>query len=206
MSLTQLSQYTEANIIQDKAVNVEQGYVDDPNDSGGPTCWGITQVVAAKYHDYLVANYGWDGTMQNLSVAMATYIYQQEYWSVMGLDNILPIAPLVADKLFDAGINIGPLTVTPWLQQCLNLLNNQQSLYPDLKVDGNIGPATAQALQAMLKARPTDGMQNLIFMLTCKQGSYYMDTATKIAKDESFEDGWQNRDRTAYNNYANIMQ
>ena len=50
----------------------EGGYVDNPADKGGPTCFGITQAVAR-------AN-GYCGPMRQLPKQEAAEIYKRLYW------------------------------------------------------------------------------------------------------------------------------
>jgi lysozyme family protein len=206
-ALTYLGAYTQAGIIQD-IIGVEGGYVNNSADAGGPTNWGITQVTATKYKTYLVATYQWDGTMQNLSQAMATYIYIQEYWNVMSLDNVLAInsqTPLLADLLFEAGVNVGTGTVVKALQQTLNVLNNQGSYYSDIIVDGGLGNGTLNAIRSLLSARPSDGLPNLLWMVSALIGARYISIAVANESQEQFESGWENRARTQYNTYVGLL-
>jgi lysozyme family protein len=206
-TLTDLSDFTQANIIPD-VIGIEGGYVDNSADQGGATNWGITQTTANKYAAYLKSTYSWDGTMQNLSQQMATYIYIQEYWNVMDLDNVLAVneyTPLLADLLFEAGVNLGTGTVAKYFQTALNVLNNQGSYYSDITVDGNIGPGTVSALTSLLSARPDDGIQNLLWMISAQIGNDYIQIAVKNESQETFESGWENRARTQYNSYINLL-
>jgi lysozyme family protein len=206
MSLTQLSDYTKANIILDKAVNVEGSqYTDIPGDAGGPTRYGVTLNTATAYASYLQSQYSWDGTMQNFSQDMAVYVYDQEFWQKMHLDGIFAVAPLVADQLFGTGINAGGTVPEKFLQRSLNVLNVGQSYYPNLLVDGNAGQVTANALQTYLSKRGAEGMKDVLFMLCALQSVDYITIAEGNAVDEKFEEGWQNRARGQYDIYASIL-
>lgn len=206
-TLTDLSGYTQTAIIQD-VIGIEQGYVNNPADPGGPTNWGITQATAAKYKTYLVATFHWDGTMQNLTQPMATYIYIQEYWNPMALDQVFAInrqTPLLADLLFEAGVNVGTGTVVKFLQQSLNALNNEGKLYADIGVDGGLGAGTLGALQSLLRARPNDSLPNLLWMVSALVGARYISLTVPNARLEQFESGWQNRVRQQYNTYVALL-
>ena len=50
----------------------EGGYVDHPNDKGGPTNWGITQATARAH--------GYTGDMRNLTREQALAILESDYW------------------------------------------------------------------------------------------------------------------------------
>ena len=206
--LSSLSDYTQANIIDDMITNIEGGYVDDPSDSGGATNMGITQAEANKHAAYLKATYGWDGTMQNLTQPMATYCYVQDYWNAMSLDGVLAAdtyTPLLADLLFEAGVNLGTSTVSQYFQQSLNVLNNQGALYSDITVDGNLGPGSVKALQSLVQAIPSTGLPNLLFMVSALIGARYISIALGNASQERFESGWENRARGKYNSYVPLL-
>lgn len=205
--LNSLSTYTRDNIVAD-VIGIEGGYVNDPTDRGGETNWGITAATAAQYKSQLVAQFSWDGTMKNLTQPMASYIYVQEYWNKMSLDAIFAVnqyTPMLADLLFEAGVNIGWNQVAQYFQQSLNVLNNQQSYYADLKVDGNIGPVSVKALQSLLTARPSDALVNLLWMVSALIGARYITIAVNNESQEKYESGWQNRARTQYNKYVFLM-
>lgn len=185
--------YSKQWIIADKTA-VEAGYVNNPNDPGGETNCGITKKLAEFYKAQLVAKFKWDGTMRNLTKEMAFFIYDQEFWQKMSLDEIFKRCPLIADKMFDCGINIGGSVVEKWLQLILTVMNQQGKLYPDLVPDGNIGPKTIQALDAYLKARGNKlGRWTILKALLAKQGSHYIDISFANGKLETFTAGWFNR-------------
>lgn len=206
MSLVHLSDYTRENIIADK-IGVEGGgqYTNNPNDHGGETKYGMTGATCNAYRTYLMAHMGWDGTMINLTQAQAVYVYIQEFWNKMSLDQIHAAGtygPLVADLLFEAGINFNHVMVGEWLQKALNVLNNKQSYYNDIAVDGNIGAQTANALNRLQQSRPRDGARNVLFMVSAQASVRYIDIAIANASQEMFESGWENRARIQYGTYC----
>lgn len=205
MPLITLSDFTRSNIIA-SAIVVEAGYTNNPADRGGPTKYGITQAVAMRYKDQLVAKFGWDGDMRNLTEDMAVYIYIPEYWNKMSLDGIFAISPVFADMVFEAGINVGVGTVCQWVQTIVNVMNNNQAYYPDLKVDGNVGPVTLKALQTLLKVRPRDGLPNVLFMFSAMASSRYVDICSRYPDQEIFMSGWANRARNKYNDLLPILK
>lgn len=74
----------------------EGGYVDDPDDSGGATNYGITEAVARAA--------GYTGDMRELPPELAQQIYKSQYWDAIGADNLPPELREVA---FDAAVNQG---------------------------------------------------------------------------------------------------
>lgn len=160
----------------------EGGFIDHPSDRGGPTCHGITEKVAR-------AN-GWAGAMRDLPKDMAARIYLNRYVNEPGFHKIVVIHPGIAEEMVDSGVNCGPSRPGPWLQRTLNLLNREQKTFPDLVVDGKIGPATLNALQIVLKQRGADGAKVILRALNSLQAVYYMEITEKRAANEEFFYGW----------------
>jgi lysozyme family protein len=166
----------------DELIRREGGYVNHPADKGGPTNWGITQAVAR-------AN-GYTGDLRQLPRATAEAIYEKLYWKAPGFDRVATASPKIALELFDTGVNMGPGTAATFLQRALNVLNRQGKDYPDLAVDGRIGPRTVAALQALLKARGRDGEKVMLRALDCLQGERYIRLAEANPSQEAFVFGW----------------
>ncbi|MGR3754494.1 MULTISPECIES: glycoside hydrolase family 108 protein [Edwardsiella] len=166
----------------------EGGYVDHPNDKGGPTNWGITEKVARAH--------GYTGDMRNLTRAQALEIYESDYWSGPRFDLVADYSELVAAELLDTGVNMGPSIPGKWLQRWLTAFNDGGRLYPDISADGVIGPRTLSALRAYLDARGAEGELVLLRALNCSQGDRYLALAEQRVQNESFLYGWV-RERVA---------
>lgn len=104
----------------------EGGYVNNPNDPGGETNWGITVAVARKY--------GYRGSMRNLPVEVAKDIYRKQYW----LPEFDLIAYPVAFNLFDGAVNSGVNQSVRWVQRAVRVAD-----------DGVMGPITVKAINAV---------------------------------------------------------
>lgn len=167
----------------------EKGYVNDPSDSGGETNWGITKKTAEKYKR-LWAAHNWNGNMKTMPLSFAYDVYLVGYWNEQSLDLILPINDILAEKLFDIGVNYSTYYAQEWLQRILNVMNNRGSYYEDLVVDGDIGSATRDALQAYVNKRGEEGLAVLITGLNCFQGMHYITLSEKREKDEKWTYGW----------------
>lgn len=163
-------------------IGKEGKYSNNPKDSGGETMWGITRRVAE-------AN-GYHGPMKDMPREEAKRIYKKVYFLDLKYDKVLELSQTIAKELFDTGVNIGPGIPPTWLQQCLNRLNKQGTLYKDLKVDGDIGPNTLGALKTYLEHRGSQGELVLYRMLNSIQGCYYNDLVDRREKDEEFIFGW----------------
>lgn len=163
-------------------IGIEGDYADDPDDSGGKTRYGITEAVARRH--------GYQGAMRELPLAVAQDIYRADYWDAQNLDTIALHSPRIAWELFDTGVNMGTGRAGEYLQRSLNALNRRAIDYPDLEVDGAIGPATLDALAAYLVRRGKDGETVLLRALNALQGAAYIELAERREKDERFVFGW----------------
>ena len=160
----------------------EGAYSDHPDDHGGPTAFGITEKVAR-------AN-GFTGDMRELSMSFARDIYKRQYWLEPKFAAVSLLSDSIAEELADTGVNMGPATSARFLQRCLNVLNQQAKLFPDLKVDGQIGPTTLNSLGMFLKHRGRSGEVTLLTALNCLQGARYIEIAETEPNNESFVFGW----------------
>lgn len=165
--------------IINEIIDVEGGYVNDPNDSGGETNFGITVQVAR-------AN-GYTGDMRDMPREVAFDIYAAKYWDAVRADELVELSEMVADEVVDTAVNMGAGRAIKFLQRALNVLNTQGKLYPDLTVDGAIGPATINALRGYLSTRNELVLSRA---LNCLQGAFYIELAERREKDESFVYGW----------------
>lgn len=160
----------------------EAGYVDHPSDKGGPTNWGITQAVARRH--------GYTGLMRDLPRAMAVRIYMADYVTAPGFDRIVAVSERIGEELIDTGINMGVSLPGPWLQRILNAMNQQAKVYPDLVVDGQLGPATVAALRSFLARRGANGEKVALRALNSLQGARYLEITEAREKNEDFIFGW----------------
>ncbi|BDI41004.1 glycosyl hydrolase 108 family protein [Escherichia coli] len=168
--------------IFDEVLGKEGGYVNHPDDKGGPTKWGITEKVA-RAHGYL-------GDMRNLTRGQALEILEADYWYGPRFDQVANLSPDIAAELCDTGVNMGPSVASKMLQRWLNVFNQKGTLYPDMDVDGLIGPRTINALRAYLSKRGGDGELVMLTALNCTQGELYLELAEKREANQSFVYGW----------------
>lgn len=191
--------FSKEGIIRAK-VDIEAGYVNDPDDLGGETNHGITVATAREF--------GYKGKMRDMTVAQALDIYDRGWWQRMKLDEIITIQPLLADRMFDFGINAGRANCIRSLQEILNVLNNQGKLYSDIGEDGGIGRLTLGSIASLKKVRGQAGMDRLMFALTCHQVAYYTEISQKRPKNEKFTYGWYDRvyrEMATYAQYLNMI-
>lgn len=168
--------------IIDGIIQREGGYVSHPADRGGPTAWGITEAVAR-------AN-GYTGDMRALPISFARDVYKRRYWIEPRFSAVSLVSDAIAEELADTGVNMGTETATRFLQRVLNVLNLEAKLFPDLKVDGQMGPTTLNSLAAYLKHRGRAGELVMLTALNCLQGARYIEIAEKNPSQEAFAYGW----------------
>ncbi len=107
----------------------EGGYVDDPEDKGGATNFGITRATLARFRGRAIVS----DDVRVLTENEARAIYRALYWDAIEGD----LLPKGLDLfLFDAAVLSGVSRALHWLQTSLNVPS-----------DGIIGPVTRQALQ-----------------------------------------------------------
>ncbi len=165
-------------IIND-VIRAEGGYVNDPNDRGGETHWGITIAVAR-------AN-GWAGPMRDLPRAFAERIYRKRYIDDPGFAGIVPLSEAIAFEVIDTGVNMGQPTAARLLQRTLNVMNRRGRDWADITTDGAVGPGTLAALKRALAVR---GQRIVMLTLNCLQGARYVEIAEGRVANEDFFNGW----------------
>ncbi|MGN6621615.1 MAG: putative peptidoglycan-binding domain-containing protein, partial [Sphingomonas sp.] len=112
------------------------------------------------------------------------------YWMRPRFDLVAARAPALAAELFDTGVNMGPAVAIGFLQRALNALNRGASDYPDVPIDGQIGPKTLAALDGFLARRGHSGEAVLIKAIDALQGERYVRLAEARPADEAFLYGW----------------
>lgn len=168
--------------ILDGIIEREKGYVDHPNDLGGPTRWGITEKVARAS--------GYQGAMRELPRSLAYEIYLSQYFVEPGFNEVSKHSLSVSVLLTDAGVVCGTRRAATWLQMALNALNRAQRLFPDLVLDGELGPQTIAALKALLEARKQEGEVVLLRALNSLIGHHFIDISLRREANEEFTYGW----------------
>ncbi|MCK8826420.1 secretion activating protein [Natroniella acetigena] len=157
----------------DKVLKLEGGYIDHPDDRGGPTNYGITQKVARKN--------GYKGDMKELPKEEAEEIYYREYWKANKYEQIDD--DKLAARLFDIAVNMGSRTANRFVQQACNLLPSDG----EISEDGIIGP---QTLGAVNNHRHPDRLLKVVIML---QGERYLNIVRNNSSQQVFLGGWANR-------------
>jgi lysozyme family protein len=171
----------------DPLIGREGGYVDHPQDKGGPTIWGITEMVARRA--------GYSGDMPSMSRSAAMDIYWKQYVLGPGIDQLAQRSLPLAAEALDTGVNMGPSKGVEFLQVALNAFNliavGQPELWPTLaRLDGDYGGKTDGALAAYL-AHPKRGRVDvLLAAMNSQQGDRYLDIVGRDPTQRVFAFGW----------------
>ena len=149
------------------AFAVEGGYVNDPADPGGETNHGVTVQVARDN--------GYTGPMRSLPKEFAEQVYAKGYVDGPNFRQVIAMSPAVGGKLVDAGINAGTGRSARWFQQALNQLSRGGVDFPLVVVDGQVGPQSIAAYQALERKRGRAKACELVLkLMDAQQGSHYM--------------------------------
>jgi lysozyme family protein len=110
----------------------EGGYVNHPEDPGGATNRGVTQVT---YDAWRRSKGQAPRDVRRITDDEVTAIYRTQYWDTIRGDSL---PPGVAYCVFDAAVNSGPARAVRWLQEVAGVV-----------VDGIVGVRTLAAVEAM---------------------------------------------------------
>ena len=169
---------TEFDDIIQVVLKHEGGYVDDPDDRGGATNWGVTQAV---YEDYV--GYKCDKEeIRNMTQEVAEEIYYEKYWKPSKADKL---PEEIRQTYFDMCVNRGQGGAVKILQQACN---NKRKPENYIDVDGGIGPNTIRAAKNLkdweLRVERSGFYWNLVY-----DGARY----TKRTSQVKFIRGWIRR-------------
>lgn len=167
--------------IINEIIGIEGDFVNDKRDAGGATKYGITDETA-KRHGLNV---------RHITIEDAFSIYIDDYWQPLKLDQVAVISPALAKELFEQNINLRYKQAGRHLQRALNSLNNQETIFPDIEVDGKIGNQTLNALRSYYAYRGHRGDYVLLNLLNAFQSAYYVERSEKRPQNEAFNYGWQ---------------
>lgn len=147
----------------------EKGKDDDPDDSGGRTCDGITQ---REYNAWCALHHSPSGDVWNITEDTKRAIYKQQYW--------LPYCDSMPNGLdyefFDMAVNMGMHEAIVLLQRTLGVDD-----------DGHYGAITAKAVKDI------PNMSMFIDSLSDTRRHFYTNLIASRPKDAKFRRGWMNR-------------
>lgn len=168
--------------IAKEILKTEGGFVNDPDDPGGPTNYGVTLKTLHRLGHDLDQNGRVDiADLKRLSPDQAVQIFVQEYFYKPQIDQL---PHMLHAPVFDMYVNAGAHAIKV-LQRTLILFDAVVS------VDGVIGPTTINATQMVARSAP----EHLVDAYGIEQVNYYLSLADarpnmrKYARTRSGEKG-----------------
>ena len=152
--------------IIEKSLKNEGGYVNNLNDKGGETKFGISK---RSYPDI---------DIKNLTLEKAKMIYKRDFWDNQKYKNIDNIE--VVTKVFDMAINIGPTQAIKLLQRALKACGY------NINDDGTMGVITLNAVN-------TSDVKCLLTALKSETANYYRILVVSNPSQNVFLKGWLTR-------------
>jgi len=149
----------------------EGGYVNDKNDAGGETKYGISK---RSYPNE---------DIKNLTKERAIEIYKKNFW-IEALEDER-VSPQLAFKIFDLRVNTGSLAIKK-LQYVLHTHYQK-----DVKIDGVFGPKTEAALFSINDHKAFYGLY-----INIMQVAY--DNISNLRNNKRFLKGWTTRLNKVY--------
>jgi lysozyme family protein len=140
----------------------EGGYAERRGDPGGPTDEGISSKFLEAYNRKHPEK-GYSNDPADLTSEEKTRLYREEFYDRPKIGRLAEVpglaeaAPRLAEHIFDAGVLHGPEAAGMWLQEALN-----EKVGADLKVDGNIGPKTRDALAEAVRQGKAREIHNTV--------------------------------------------
>lgn len=162
---------TEETYVADALLYVienEGGYVNDPDDPGGETKYGITKRIFPEVD------------IKNLTKEQAMALYYTHYWIPSNLSAIK--IKSVAIKMLDAAVNMGIRTAILCMQRAIRSLNSDV----EVEADGILGPITANAIN-------NASYYPLLTAYASELAGYYRWLVCKNPNLFKFLEGWENR-------------
>ncbi len=139
-------------------------YVNDPNDPGGETKWGISKKAFP------------DLDIRSITKDMAAEIYKKNYWYPQ-------LNKKLSAVICDAAVNCGPSRAISWLQMVINKYIEPSS-GGKLAIDGKLGPQTIAASNIFDENK-------LILCFNSLRIKYYLLIGN--GNKSKFLNGWLNR-------------
>lgn len=171
----------------------EGGFVNDPNDPGGATNFGISirflkslkenDIEYLKNAGVLVPSSITVDFIRTLSQFNAETIYEIFFWNKNGYSKINDID--VATKVFDISVNTGSLYSNRCIQYAVRSVTGKELSY-----DGILG---AESINAINSCEP----KSLLCALKSEVAGYYRSLVAIVPSRKIYLNGWLNR---AYSN------
>jgi lysozyme family protein len=169
----------------------EGGFVNDPADPGGATDFGIslrflkTVLEDSDGDGFADGDIDRDGDIDiddihALDLSDVAKLYENKFWKKAKCDKIQ--SEIIATKVFDMAVNMGPGQAWRIAQRGCNTLGNS------LTVDGKAGPKTIAAVNSL-----ADRDFMLVTNIRREQDKFYESLIQKKPQLSKFRLGWRRR-------------
>ena len=156
-------------------LEVEDEYVNNKNDPGGATKFGITQRTLTSARRSIASL---PEDVRDLTEEQALLIYDVLYWRPA---KCYKLPSPIGLAVFDGCVNCGARQGVKFLQEALNLYGC------GLATDGIVGPVTLSALSGV------ENMRVLCAVVLWRRVLYYLSLANEKPTMRAFLRGWLNR-------------
>ncbi len=168
----------------DRLIKREGGYVNDPDDPGGPTKFGVTQTAIDDYNRLMALEGG--ALLQKAPAAIDRAEAEAVHRKILSAYHFDQIQDyLTREHVFDMATNHGPGRSVLFLQEALN-----GNGYP-VSVDGVLGPETRAALYAAVAN--VANRRRLNNELVRLRAEFYRELIRKDPTQKKFEKNWLER-------------
>lgn len=161
----------------------EGGYVNNPDDPGGETNFGISMLIIQRENITLEQLGIPDlntGSLKNMTVAAAQEIYKNLFWDRYDYSRIND--QRIATKIFDCGVNCGPKRAHMMAQRAANACAGGLML----GIDGILGPISIAGINSL---HPDDFLNEMKLQME----KYYSALPTKNPALKQFMKIWMKR-------------
>lgn len=151
-------------------IGLEGGYVNDPDDPGGETKYGISKRSYPQVD------------IKNLSLEQAKQIYYRDFWLRMLLDRVE--SSKICNEIFEQGVNMGRSKAIEHVQKSARMIGL------DVFVDGYVGEQTVKAIGDIIRRGASDPF------MKCMNGfqfMWYVDIVTNKSTQKKYFVGWLKR-------------
>lgn len=160
-------------------IKTEGGYVNHPNDRGGPTKYGIT---LKTYKEYTKNYFATEEDIKNLNKEKAYEIYEQMYLIDTKIINLTN--GILREIALDMAVNFGPSTAIKIIQETINRIGEDS-----LVEDGILGPNTEKIVN-----KTFEYMGRYFINLICDvREEKYRNIVKRNPSQQVFLKGWINR-------------
>ncbi len=170
---------TNLDVAFNYLVDTDEGskYTNDPDDSGGPTKFGITKATYEEFFKVAVS----DDVIAEMTPETAKQIYSALYWARLRCGDIQDLG--LATAIFDSSVLYGVGTIALLVQRALSLCG------ATLELDGILGDKSIELINRL----GGGALSNRTTILTAFHGLLLEHIDAVIVakpKDEKYRHGW----------------